>query len=231
MQNTCNAWPISTPQPAVQASATADIKPNPKLDEEAATITALKQCLAMDGSLNQQPRLIDAYNYQPDLDNLPKNMDEAAQEKVMFYIQGRPDIPDFGFLIANIWRVAKRDQRIKFDSIMSLQLAKKLGFTYGAMAFQGNCKPVMQGDITTSGNFEHASITMPLAFNDKQVQLTYILVKQSGYNWQIDDLLIDNAGVANYVEKNLAAEITNKGFNQVIKDICQSSKIDGLKCN
>ena len=88
------------PQPVNELAATPANKPDPKkLDEAAATVTALKHCLALDGSLNQQARLIDAYNNQPDLEHLPSDMNDAMREKTLLYTMGRPDIPDFGFLI------------------------------------------------------------------------------------------------------------------------------------
>src|SRR4051812_18885721 len=106
------ASPFAHPKPVIENPTTQNPTPKTdpkKLDEAAATVAALKHCMSMDGSLNQQPRLIDAYNHQPDLDNLSPNMSDEQREKVVLYTMGRPDIPDFGFLISNIWRVTGRN--------------------------------------------------------------------------------------------------------------------------
>ena len=225
------ASPFVRPQPIGEPAATVPSKSDQKkLNEAASIVTAVKHCLAMDGSLNRPPRLVDAYNNQPDLENLPKNMNYIEKEKTQAYVIGRPDIPDFGFLIADIWRVTPRDMRIKFNSIISLKLMEALGFKSGAYAFEGNCKPVMQGDITESGIFEYARVNMPLAFNDKDVKLTYIMVKQNEYNWQIEDLLINDVGVTNYVKKDLVSAVNLQGIDAATRKMCKGLKSKDLKC-
>lgn len=207
-------------------------KPDPKKILEAAPLTlAVKHCIALEGIITEQFRLVDAFNYQPDLENLPGNMEPAQKEKTMLYVMGRPDVPDFGFLIPETWKTARRDLRIRFNSISTLQLASALGFKYGGYPFHGNCKGKLDADIATDKNGnEKVNISMPLAFDTSEVTLTYVLYRQRGYNWQIDDLLVNNIGASNLISKDLGRNATEKGLEQTIIDICAKSPFPSLKC-
>ncbi len=212
--------------------STTKTQPDPKkLEEAAVTIIALKHCLSLDGGLNQYARLIDAYNIQPDLDNLPEDITGAEKEKALLYTMGRPDIPDFGFLIPATWRLTNRDARIKFDAILTLHLAETLGFKNAAQSYNNNCKPIIRGDITkdTKG-FSHASIIMPLSFEGKETQINYLMLKQETYNWQIQDLLINDVGITNYIKKDLGKAVTTKGIDAVTNELCKTANTPGLQC-
>lgn len=216
----------------LKAEAPAPQQDPKKLLEMMLIATAAKHCLAVESAITDQVKLIDAYNYQPDIDNLPKDMTDVEKEKAMVYMMGRPDIPDFGFLIPEAWRLAPRNLRIKFNAIVTLKLEEAISFKIGGYPFDGNCKGSLAGDITKDkNNFSHAKITTPLAFDVKETRLTYLLSKQEGYNWLINDLLIDDVGVGNYVKKDLANTVAEKGLAETIKDICKSSSLPTLRCN
>ena len=200
---------------------------NPKQLIEALPLSiAIKHCLTLQDSITEQYKLIDAFNNQPDLDNLPKNISDAGREKIMLYMMGRPDIADFGFLVPDIWMLAERSLRIKWNALITLRLDEALGFRNNGYQFAGNCKGKLIGEITKTDNFTHARIEIPLAFDQTEVTLTYLLYKQDGYNWQIDDLLVNGVGVTHYLDKNL----NQKNITDQLKSLCQKSSFGGLKC-
>ena len=206
---------ISKPKKAPPPKA----KKEGKFVDNEPLLIAVKHCLSIENSVTEHFRLIDAFNVQPEVDNPKPNMSDADKQRLEIYLMGRPDIADYGFTIPQQWQFANRVLRVKFNAIMGLRLAEKLGFRYGGYKFVGNCKIAKPHEIIKNQTSETTNIELPLAFDTKEVRLNYILQKPNGYNWQITELLINGYPLASSTQEDIS-DIT---LEKLINNYCKSS--------
>lgn len=155
-----------------------------------------------------------------------KKFTDAQKQDLISYFEGRPDLPDFTFLIPEYQTTIDRKNRINFNALQTLEVIEMLNFNPKDVPFAGNCaiddfKP----------NFSRLELKTLIAFGTQQHKLTYIMLHPKGFSWQIDDIKIDEQSLAQLHRPAFSQEISFSGFDKFIENLCKLSSFSKLGCD
>lgn len=173
--------------------------------------------------------LVEAYRNHYKNHDFDKKMTDAQRLDLFDYFAGRKNLPSFTFLIPDYDAVMNRQARVKFNALMSADFVEKLGLDTNEYPFAGNCE-VTNLDAEFAEDALEIDLQTKIAFGTKQRNLTYKMVKEQGYQWQIDDLVVGGKSLVDEYRQPFSRQISMFGFDALIQNLCNTSNFSKLGC-
>lgn len=216
---------------AIIGDARAEIQP--KTAENQSLFQAVdlvnEHCVKVVKALKEPYSLVEAYRKHYSDADFEKKMTDSERLDLFDYFAGRRNLPNFTFLISDYEPVMNRKARVKFNTLMTADFIGKLALDAKQYPFAGNCEVTNLDD-----NFDLETNEMQLktkiAYGTEQRGLTYKLARETGYQWQIDDIMIDENSLADEYSVPFSQKIKMSGFDILIENLCNSSNFSTLGC-
>lgn len=209
----------------VEAAAEPQAKTAEKLDLFEAVDVASQHCEKIARKVKTPYDLRKAYITHYKNQDFDKKFTDAQKQDLVSYFEGRPDLPDFTFLIPQYQTTIDRKNKINFNALQTLEVIEKLDFDKDKFPFADNCKMA-----EFKPDSQKLTLNTVMAFGTKQHKLTYIMLHPKGFSWQIDDLAIDGQSLAAQHRPTYSDEIGFAGFDKFIEGLCKASSFSKLGC-
>lgn len=209
----------------VEAGALPQEKSAEKLDLFEAIEVASQHCLKIAEKVKMPYDLRSAYITHYKNQDFGKKFTDAQKQDLISYFEGRPDLPDFTFLIPDYQTTIDRKNKINFNALQTLEVLEKFNFDVEAFPFADNCKmEEFKPDI------HKLILNTVIAFGTNQHKLTYTMLHPKGFSWQIDDIAIDGQSLAQAHRIAYTDEIAFAGFDKFIEGLCKASSFSKVGC-
>jgi len=209
----------------VEAAAQPQVKIAEKLDLFQAVELASKHCENLVMAMKNPYSLVVGYKKHYKNSDFDKKFSDEQKLDLLSYFEGRTNLPDFTFLISYFQTTITRENRIKFNALMTDRFILSAQLDASKFPFESNCQIAK-----FEPNMHELSLKTVIAFGTEQVKLQYNMIRKKGYSWQIEGLVLNDISLNKQYAKQYSDTILSVGMDNFIENLCKSSSFSKLGC-